>query len=273
MEAVDRVLPEPLRQLGPSLPLTLFALLLAWLFLGSLLLRLAPLASLSLRGDALARLFLVGLLSALPWVRSLLWLPLAWFAVTWVGSLPYVTGRAAALATPPHAAARFLRRGLLADGLLLLACALFFWAQGGTWSRAGSGYIADMPPTTHAPGESRAPVDSALPVMRLSLSADAVLAPLERASSDRSGDADRPSLRTRLQGKIFFGIPTSAVLLALCLSALLVKLASAEVLLRALHARQVFLSPTIRAATGPLLLALAPLLLALHLWLCLRGLW
>lgn len=263
---VDSALPEPLRQLGLPLPLWLYALLLSWLFLGSLLLRVAPLVAVSLRSETLARLFLIGLLSALPWLRSLLWLPLAWFAVTWVGALP--ADRSEGPAGASSASLPFLRRGLLADGLLCLACALFFWAQGGTWSRAGAGFVAEVPPATAAPDAG-----PPLPEPRLDLTAATVLAMSPGPAGAEPADLSRPSLHQRLGHKLFLGLPLSAVLLVLWLSALLLKLASGAALLRGLRLRQVLRAPSQSLAQGSLLPALAPLALAVHLWLCLRGLW
>ena len=275
MQSVDSALPEPLRQLGLSLPLSLFALLLAWLFLGGLILRVAPSARVPFGAAPLTRLFLLGGLAALPWVRSLLWLPVFWAGVTWAGSVPPARESGPVCERGVRASARFLRRGLLADGLFFLSCALFFWAQGGTWSTAGSGYVTD---TFSALEASQTAVPAALSTapaplshLHLDLTANTVLAiPTSAGPPEESA---RPSLRQRLAHKRFFGLPLGSVLLTLWLAALGLKLASGAALLRGLPARQSLRSFVQGAWTDRVLPGVSAMLLSLHLWLCLRGLW
>lgn len=269
LQSVDSALPEPLRQLGLSVPLSLFALLLAWLFLGGLILRVAPSSRLPFGAAPLTRLFLLGGLAALPWVRSLLWLPVLWAGVTWAGSVPPPRESGPACEAGVRASTRFLRRGLLADGVFCLACALFFWAQGGTWSAAGSGYVTD---TFSVRESSETSVPAApLPHLHLDLTAQTVLTMPTPASQPE--ESARPSLRQRLAHKRFFGLPLGSVLLTLWLAALGLKLASGAALLRGLPARQSLRSFVQGAWTDRVLPGVSATLLSLHLWLCLRGLW
>ncbi len=287
---VDSALPEPLRQLQLSLPLALFGVMLAWLFLGSLLQRVAADRAVSLRSPTLASLSLISLLAPLPWVRSLLWLGLLWFAVSWTGALLTQDVLPPTAQTPrPRPASRFLRRGLLADGLFALTCALFFWAQGGAFSRAGQGFVAAMPPSTPATGSQVGAADATRdrvaesttsdgrvsPNPSLDLSAEGLLRSarsVDEESEIRVASAPPAALRQHFGHKRFLGLPLHGVLLALWLLAIGCKMASGLSLVPSVQALYRRRAPS-RQRAQALLPCVSPVLLALHLWLCIRGLW
>ena len=287
---VDSPLPEPLRQLQLSLPLALFGAMLAWLFLGSLLQRVAADRALSLRSPTLASLSLISLLAPLPWIRSLPWLGLLWCAVSWAGTL------LAHDAFPqtnrdqrPRPGSMYLRRGLMADGLLVLASALFFWAQGGSFSSAGQGFVAATPPSTAlwesgtraastALDDAAAPDRTAerlLPAPSLDLSAASLLRSaqsLDAGTEVHVPQAPPASLRQHFGHKRFLGLPLHVVLLVLWLTAMVCKIAGGLSLLPAVQALYRKRAPSLQRAQA-LLPCASPVLLALHLWLCIRGLW
>lgn len=263
-------LPEPLRHAVLPAPVALFGILLSLLFVAALLQKTAPRPSLPLRGAQLAGLALLLTLAGLPWIGSLLWLPIIWSGVTWAGLLclhpdapPPAGGGCIAAPRPPGGT--WLRQGVAADGLLALACALCFWSQAGTWSRAGAGYVVDVPPRTVAPGTETGTdaVRQEPPAPQLSL--------FHAARPASPDDATAQRWSQSLHNKRFFGLPLDWVLLALFLVALSLKLNMGLRLLRT-----GLLPP--RGSGAPrralwLLPALACPLLALQFWLQLRVQW
>lgn len=266
-------LPEPLRHAVLPGPALLFAVLLGLLLLAALLQRVAPHPGLRLSGGPLAGLALLLGLAATPWLRSLLWLPMLWHGATWAGLLCLLPDRGDALEPKlarhstlgnllPRVAAGWLRQGLLADGLCAVACALCFWGPVGTWSRAGAGFVVDVP-TQSEPGSVLS-----LPSPQLSLQGWA-------GASNTVAPTTPTTLRQALQHKVFLGLPLDWVLLGLFLIALSIKLNMGLRLLR----HGLGASPTgglTHAAARQALWLLPSLsgpLLALQLWLQLRGQW
>lgn len=265
-------LPEPLRHAVLPRPGLLFAVLLSLLLLAAILQRIAPQPGLRLAGGPLAGLALLLGLAATPWLRSLLWLPMVWHGATWAGLLCLLPDRGdapeprlARHATPgalPRVASGWLRQGLLADGLFALACALCFWGPVGTWSRAGAGFVVDVP----AQSEGGSAVSLPSPQLSLQRPANA---------PNAADQATPPTLREALQHKVFLGLPLHWVLLGLFLVALSIKLNMGLRLLR----HGLGSTPTggrTQAATRQALWLLPSLsgpLLALQLWLQLRGQW
>lgn len=263
-------LPEPLRHAVLPAPVALFGILLSLLFVAALVQKIAPRPSLLLRGAQIAGLALLLTLAGLPWVRSLLWLPIIWSGVTWAGLLcllpdaPPAEGGGCIPARPPIGGA-WLRQGVAADGLLALACALCFWSQAGTWSRAGAGYVVDVPPRTVATETATATATDRQEPTAPQLSLLHVPRP---ASAD---DITPRRWSQSLHNKRFFGLPLDWVLLGLFLVALSLKLNMGLRLLRT-----GLLPP--RGSGAPrralwLLPALACPLLALQFWLQLRVQW
>lgn len=264
-------LPEPLRHAVLPWPSALWGIAISLLVIAALLQHVAPRPSLQ-RGQ-LAGLALVLALAGLPWLASLLWLPLLWVGVTWAGLLCCLPEATVADATPSRAtpqrpAGSWLQQGVAADGLFALACAVFFWGQAGTWSRAGAGFVTDVPPSQIAASEQPSEQPSELPTPQLTL----------YQSPDRSGahdDEAPPRWSKALHNKRFLGVPLDWVVLGLFLVALSLKL---NMGLRRLRAG---LATGLATGQGHgalrrvlwLLPALACPLLALQLWLQLRGQW
>lgn len=263
-------LPEPLRQ--ASLPWTsaLLGIAMALLVVAALLQYIAPRPILQ-RGP-LAGLALLLTIAVLPWLTSLLWLPMLWTGVTWAGLLCGLPDSSPSQGARPTGAAQrpttsWLLQGVAADGLLALTCALFFWSQAGTWSRHGVGFVADVPPSQVLPSER----PRELPAPQLSLF----------HASDHGQPAPDAPLRwsQALHNKRFLGVPQDWVVLALFLVALSLKLNMGLRWLRAGPASGLATGLTTGLGGGALrrvlwlLPALACPLLALQLWLQLRGQW
>lgn len=276
MRPAELDLPEPLRHVLAS-PLFARTVLPCCLLLSlALLLRVAPMRFRWLRADTAAMGALLLSLLTLPWQGSLVLLPLLWHVVTWGGLLTLSSPAVPERTPDPHSRARYLFRGLGADGLLLLASALLFWSQAGSWSTAGAGYVADGPVVSDAASVTAAPL-AAAPISEVRPPDPAVeesglpslsLTTLAHASHLRDGQGVR-IYRQKLHWKRFLRIPIDWLLLGLFSLAALSKLASGF----ALRPRPLLGTALLRWPPQQICACAGPMVLSLQLMLRLRALW
>lgn len=152
-----------------------------------------------------------------PGPTSLLLLCALWEAVTW-GSWALARLHTATLGGLARFRASLpaLLLGRLADGLLLLSCALLCWSLGGSWSTMGRGFVPDFAPprlSDERPAIERGPT----------LSFESIQAQLR--APDDEGRQPGP-VRLALRNKLLWGFRLDGVLAlgfalaALCKSAL-----------------------------------------------------